>query len=352
VSLVVPSLARFAAWTGAPFGDGRLVGAGSIAGRMSLAAGMLNLGEATVDFDGNAGEGALTATMIDGKPSLQGTLDFARFDLTPYLAAVSDAVDADGAWLGTPIRLPLLDAAHVDLRLSAGQAVAGATEIGPVAASLLVKQGKLLVDVGEAHLGGGLVEASVSAEMVGSGLAGKISIKIENLPAQTAVGLFGIAGVTGIASATVDLAGTGVTWGDLFEDLAGAASVNLVEGTVDGFDLKLLPQMVADPSAVPEGGSTSFAVASGTFAVGDGVVATQDLTADGPAFELALTGRAWVAAPAIEARGVLTVLGEPPQEVPFLVNGTWRAPRVLPDLGGPLPRDDGGRADSPLPTDG
>ena len=53
-----------------------------------------------------------------------------------------------------------------------------------------------------------------------------------------------------------------------------------------------------------------------------------------------------------DAYPLLTLLADTPRDVPFLVNGTWGALQVHPDLGGTLPRDDGGRADSPLPTDG
>ncbi len=37
---------------------------------------------------------------------------------------------------------------------------------------------------------------------------------------------------------------------------------------------------------------------------------------------------------------------------PFLVNGQWPVLRVHPDLGGTLPREDGGGSDPVLPTDG
>ena len=200
-SLAVPSVARFGAWTGA-LGETSLIRAASIAGKVSWAAALLNLSEMTIDLDGNAGEGALTATVVDGKPSLQGTLDFTRFDLTPQLDALRAAVDADGAWRSDPIGLPLVTGADVDLRLSAGQAVAGATEVGPVAASLLVKDGIIRIEVGEAHLGEGIIEASLLAEMKDGVLSGAASLKADGIPAEAAAGLLGISGVTGTAEAT------------------------------------------------------------------------------------------------------------------------------------------------------
>ena len=110
--------------------------------------------------------------------------------------------------------------------------------------------------------------------------------------------------------------------------------------------------MIADPAASPAGGATGFSLAAATLAIADGTLSTDDLRVEGPGYALSLAGKAVLPGAAIEARGVLTVLGDTPRDVPFLVNGTWGALQLHPDLGGTLPRDDGGRADSPLPTDG
>lgn len=351
-SLKLPSVARFAEWTGAAVVETSLVRAASLAGRVSWAAATLNLGQLAIDLDGNAGEGALTATMVGGRPSLQGTLDFARFDMTPHLTAFAAAVDADGAWRQEPIRLPLAAAANLDLRLSAGQAVAGATEVGPVATSLLVKDGRMLVEIGEAHLGEGTLEASLRAEIADGGLSGAASLKADALAAETAAGLLGLSGLTGTGDATVDVAASGATWGDLVAGLSGSAAVTLMDGAVTGIDLAALPRMIADPAANPTSGATSFSRAAATLTIADGTLSTDDLRVDGPGYALNLAGKAVLGGDAVEARGVLTLLGDPPGEVPFLLNGTWGEPKLRPDLGGPLPRDDSGRADSPLPTDG
>lgn len=350
-SLAVPSVARFGTWTGAA-GETSLIRAASIAGKVSWAAATLNLSEVAIDLDGNAGEGALTATMVDGKPSLQGTLDFGRYDLTPQLDALSAAVDAEGAWQGDPIGLPLVTGADIDLRLSAAQAVADAIEIGPVAASLLVKDGIMRVEVGEAHLGEGIIEASVLAEMKDGVLSGSASLNADGIPANAAAGLLGISGVTGTVAASADLKASGATWGDLAAGVSGSGSLTVTDGSVGGVDLTLLPQIIADSASSPVGGTTGFGLAAATLAIANGTLSTDDLKVDGPGYSLGLVGKMALAGKAIEARGVLTLMGETPRQVPFLLNGSLDALQLHPDLGGTLPRDDGGRADSPLPSDG
>jgi len=334
-------VARFGDWTGAALIADSLVGAVSIAGDVSWAAATLNIAEATIDIDGNAGEGALTASLVDSKPSVQGTLDFARFDLSPYLDALSATLDPGGAWRGDAARLPLLETADVDLRLSAGQAVAGGTEVGPVAASLLVKDGALSVEVGEAHFGEGTIEASLNAGMKDGVLSGTASLKLDDVPAAAAASLFGVAGMSGTGAMSAELAAAGATWGELIASLSGSATLSLADGTVDGVDLLRLPEMIADPAAAPAGGSTSFALASSTFALADGVATTQDFRMEGTGFALTLAGKAMFAEHAVEARGVLALLGDTARDVPFLIDGAWDAPRLQPDLGGTLPRDAG-----------
>ncbi|MBN9021284.1 MAG: AsmA family protein, partial [Rhizobiales bacterium] len=124
-SLSVASVAALAKWLGATTVERPLVGSASITGVLSWFAATLNFSDANVDIDGNVGEGALTATLRDGKPSIQGTLDFASFDFAPQVAAITGALEAGDAWRAAPIDLALLRAADLDLRLSAGQAVAG-----------------------------------------------------------------------------------------------------------------------------------------------------------------------------------------------------------------------------------
>jgi len=350
-SLAVPSLAVLGTWIGAG-GDTSLIRTASIAGKVSWAAATLNLSEATIDLDGNAGEGALTATLVHGKPGLQGTLDFARFDFTPQLDALSSAIDAEGAWQGKPIGLPLVTGADIDLRLSAAAAVAGGTEIGPVAASLLVHDGIMRVEVGEAHIGGGIVEASVLAEMKDGVLSSSASLSADGVPADSLLPFLGLSGVTGTVAASADLKASGATWGDLAAGVAGNGSLTVTDGSLQGVDLTLLPQLIAAPALTAASGSTQFSRAAATLAFANGALSTDDFAVEGPGYALGLAGRLALPGKAIEARGVLTLAEEPPRQVPFLLNGSLDALRLHPDLGETLPREDGGRADSPLPSDG
>lgn len=338
-TFTVPSVAALAAWLGTPLGDRVAVGAASIAGRLSWVAANLNFLEARLDIDGNVGEGALTATLVDGRPGIQGTLDFARFDFAPIVSAVRATLDEGGAWRSAPVDLPIVRAADLDLRLSAYEAVAGGTPVGPLAATVLAKGGELMVEIGEAHLGSGFLEASLLARMVDGVLATEATLKGEDVAAETVLGLLGINGITGTGEVSARVAGAGTTWGELISGLAGTVNLDLAAGTLSGIDVASIPAAVTgDATAVPLQGTTAFDSMVANLTIAGGLVASDDFSLAGSGYDLDLAGKLALAGPTIEARGVLALAGDPPRDVPFLVTGPWASPAFQPDLGAPLAR--------------
>jgi len=353
VSLAVPSVAALAAWLGAPVGDHLVIGSASISGVLSWFAATLSFNNATVNVDGNVGEGALTAMLKGGKPNIQGTLDFARFDFAPQIAAVAASLDAAGAWRQAPIDLPVVRSVDLDLRLSAGQALAGNVEIGPLAASVLVNDGVLLAEVGEAHLGAGQLDASLRATQVDGVLAATASAKGDDVAIKTVAGLFGLSGITGRGEVSTRLSAEGATWGAFAADIAGTVSVDASDGVIEGIDLGRVPAALAgEGTPSPMGGSTGYGRLAANVTAAGGLFATDDLVLESPAYRLDLVGKLALAGPTVEARGVLTLLGEPPRDVPFLVGGPLSAPAFQPDLGAPLPRMPSGEIGGTPGSDG
>ncbi len=129
-----------------------------------------------------------------------------------------------------------------------------------------------------------------------------------------------------------DLAASGATWGDLLDGISGSASLSLLDGTVEGVDLTLLPQMIADPAANPAGGAASFSLAAATLAIADGTLSTDDLRVEGPGY--ALDPRRQGRCPDRQSRRAACSASSAmrPSDVPFLVNGTWGALNFTPTL--------------------
>jgi uncharacterized protein involved in outer membrane biogenesis len=182
-----------------------------------------------------------------------------------------------------------------------------------------------------------VIEAGLRAAPGPDGLTATAEVKADDVAVESVAGLLGLAGVTGIGEVSARMSGAGATWGDLAASLAGTAEVDLRDGTVQGIDVSRVPGALVEGGTPSLGGSTSFSQLGANVTAAAGLLATDDFHAEGPGYVLDLVGKIATGGPSVEARGVLTLLGEAPREVPFLVNGPWAAPAFQPDLGGPLP---------------
>ena len=353
VKLTTPSVRRVAEWMGRPAEAGATFGAGAIDGKVNWLGSTVAVSDATFELDGNAAEGALTATVGDGPLAISGTLAFESLDLSPYLEAANAGLTATGPWQSAPASLPLADG-DIDLRLSTSRLVAGAMEVGRTGATVTLKNGELVVNVGEAELEEGTADARVSLAMDNDALNVAAQLRLQDMSVAGLLGEFaGIDALEGIGDVTIDATAKGATWGDLIETLAGTGAIAIADGALDGVDLARLPEAIKYPKGAAWAGSTAFGSANASLAFGEGVVTVEDLRAAGDAFALQVTGHAGMFDPTIDARGTLTLAGAGDDggdmNVPFLVEGTWSDWRVLPDLGPPVDRGEAAPEPAPAP---
>lgn len=356
VTIATPSVRRVFEWVGRPLGDGSVLGAGSITAQMNWAGSSASFADATIDLDGNSAEGALTFAMTDGMPDVRGTLAFRTLDLTAYAEALrANLVGATDSQSGA-IDLPIGEIGNADLRLSAERLKLGALDVERVAATAAVKQGRLTVTVGDSGLYRGRGEARLTADVNGGkSLRTALQVKLTGIDVNSALAkLAGITALKGTGTASFDLTAEGTSWAAVGASLKGTGTIGLTNGALGGIDLGKLPAAIeAGGGAAP--GSTPVTKADGSLAVSDGVVTVADLTAEGPGYTAKLTGRAWLASSSIEGRGTLFIMPPGagtanPQEVPFLVSGTWAAPAFHPDLGSVIKREELQPAPIPAPA--
>lgn len=343
IQLTTPSVRRVVEWMGAPMGTGAILGAGAINGKINWLGPSVAISDATMELDGNAAEGALSATISDGLSSLQGTLAFETFDLTPYIEAIrARFAAAEAPWLSVPVTLALDSMGDLDLRVSTERLVAGSAEIGRTGATAILTEGQLVVTVGDAQLDEGTAEARLTVGTVDGAMAGSAQLKLRDVALGKLLEEFaGVTAFDGLTTASIDVKGQGGTLGDLIGGLTGKAAIAVTEGVFEGADIANLPEVFNDPQANPVEGSTAFTAAKASLAFAEGRVSSEDIQVDGADFGLRVAGSAGLLDPTIDARGVLT-LTDPdtaPEDVPFLVDGTWTDWRISPDLGPPVERD-------------
>lgn len=350
-TISTPSVRHLMTWLGVPAEPAATLGAASIEGKLNWTRPTLVIADAKVELDGNHAEGALAANFSGPRPRLQGTLAADTLDLSPYLESLRAELTGQGSWVLAPIRVPSLAAVDVDARISAGQVLVGTAQLGDVGVAAGVTNGKVSLDVGEAKFYGGNLTATLSAEMRNATLFGNVEARLSDMPAGVALADFaGIKSIDGTGAASLRLAGSGRSWGELARSFAGTARVTLADGSIAGFDLdRVAAALGGKTSGRLAARSTKFARAACNLKIADGEITTDDLSAEGDSFRIDLAGAASLFEPDVSGRGTLTLGktdgGATPTTLPFELSGTWQEPEVLPDLGGSVRRSELSRPD-------
>ena len=119
--------------------------------------------------------------------------------------------------------------------------------------------------------------------------------------------------------------------------IAGAASVEIDDGSVTGLDVNEVATKMIDPLAEPlhgGAGSTSFLKLAGTLAIEGSALRADNLTAEGKNFRVAFAGRGSLLTGFVEARAKLSTWdagGKNKDTIPVMITGTWREPVIAPD---------------------
>ena len=250
-SISTPSIRRLMAWLGTPVGEGATFGAAAIRGKLTWVKPAAAFDDARMELDGNQAEGAIAVTFGD-KPKIEGTLAFQKLDLTAYLEAFGASLAANGPWRSAPVRLPFA-AADLDLRLSAGEILAGSARLGRTAAAASIDDGKFTLTVGEAQFYGGQAEARLSAAMNGDALEASGEAKLDDVPTRAALGdLIGLDRLDGNGALSLDVAASGKTWGELAAGASGTAKLTVADGTLAGIDIARLAEIASNPVALSD----------------------------------------------------------------------------------------------------
>jgi AsmA protein len=333
-ALSTPSLRKVVAWLGAPLGNGSILGPASIEGRLSWHGAALSFSKATFSLDGNDAQGVASIDFGAARPAVQGTFAAAKLDLSPYFEAVRADLSANGPWPFTATRLPIADLADCDLRLSASDALIGSVRLTGFGATGTIKDGMVTVNIGEAQVYGGKLGATITARMDGNRFVSRVKATIDGALAQAPLhDLLDIGALSGKANASIDIAGSGATWGELAHSVTGEATIAIADGTLSGIDTKEIAARMVDPLAepMPPGdGVASFITLSGTVAIANSILSTGGLALEGADYAVALNGRGSLLTGSVEANATLATKGGAGRTIPLTVSGTWRAPLIGP----------------------
>ena len=331
LTMSMPSLRRFASWLGNPVGPGSTLGPASLAGQASYRARTLSIENAQFSLDGNNATGALNVKVAIA-PDITGTLAFPTIDLTPYFAGLAAAFDAGADWRAVEIQTDWFRDFTADIRLSAGSVQLGPLRFGNTAASASLRDDRLEIGVAQAAFNAGSVagdlEISRSPDRDPAVIAQLRASAVDLAQAGPALKLPWP--LAGLATLSVDLAGTGRDFGSLVNGLSGTAEFGARNGALPLFGIAeiALGGPAAAPPAVVSAPPTQVGTLSTKFSFGGGMaqlegasIAAQSFTAEAQGSIGLLDGRLALNGTAAPTAGA---------PVQFMIEGTLIQPRARP----------------------
>jgi AsmA protein len=324
-------------WTTPGGGFGRF----ALKAQTNVVGGNIALSGVNIELDGNTGEGVLTFAG-DGRKTLQGTLAADRLDLTPY---VSTARVLTGSDRSGNRRLTVLDGFNgvdVDLRLSAARITLANVKLGRTALAANLRSGNLTLAVGESQVFGGMVAGSIGLANSPTGADLKAQLQFSDVDLDQCLGeILGIRRVEGKGNLGLTLESSGASVNDLAKTLNGVANLISRKGAITGVNVEqLLRRLERNPLSGRNdfrGGKSPYDLLTVNLKITQGTALIDDMRIEGPGVRLALIGSASVPARELDLKGIATLLAStaneapPAFELPFVVQGTWDDPFILPD---------------------
>jgi len=329
-------------WAGQQTPPGGGFGRFALKAQTNVVGGTIGLSGVNVELDGNAGEGVLT---FDGRQTLQGTLAAEGLDLTPYISAVRLLTGGERGWDSKPIALDGLDAVHLDLRLSAARVNIANAKLGRTAVAANLRGGNLTVAVGESQAFGGVVRGTFGLAKSPAGADFRAQLQFSNVDLDQCLGdMFGIRRLEGKGNLSFAIDSSGRSVYDLTKGLNGTAGLTSRKGAIAGFNVEQLLKRIERRPLSGGGefrtGKTPYETLTVNLKIVQGVANVEDVRMEGPSVGLALAGSASIPERELDLRGTASLLSisasgssaaAPAFELPFMVQGPWDDPIILPD---------------------
>ena len=333
------SLRETLIWAGQRPLPGGGFGRFAIKAQTNVVGGTIGLSNVNVELDGNSAEGVLTFA-TDGRQTLQGTLATDTLDLSPYVSTVRLLTTNQREWNNGVITLDGLSGIDFDLRLSAAKVTMSNAKIGRTAIGANLRAGHLVVTVGEAQAYGGVIKGSLTLANFEKGVDVKSQLQFTDVDLETCLGqVFGLRRLEGKGNISLNVEGTGESVLAVTRTLNGTATLTGTNGALAGLNVEqLLRRLERRPLSGGgefRSGRTPYDKISVALKIVQGMVTVEDVKIEGSAVRLALAGSASIPERELDLKGTAALTpsrpGAPVFELPFIVQGSWDDPIMLPD---------------------
>jgi AsmA protein len=333
-----PSLRKTLLWAGANAPPGGGFEKVAIKADTNVVGGTVALSNVNIELDHNRAEGVLTFA-FDGRRTLQGTLAADMLDLRPYVSAIK-FVDADQReWNDGHVSLDGMTGFDVDLRLSAATVLLSNAKLGRTAIAANLRDGQLVLTVGESQAFGGIIKGAITLGDIANGLNLKSQLQFSDVDLDSCLTqLFNLRRLEGKGNISLAVSGTGDSILGVTRTLNGTVNLVGTDGALVGLNVEqLLRRLERRPlsgGAELHTGRTPYQRIEIGLNITNGKVTVDDVKIEGSAVRLALGGSASIPARNLNLTGTATLLSAATGndfELPFVVQGSWDDPIVLPD---------------------
>jgi AsmA protein len=334
------SLRSALVWTGQKPLPGGGFGRFAIKAKTNVVGGSISLSSVNVELDGNAAEGVLTFAG-DGRKLLQGTLAADALDLAPYVSTIRLLTANERAWNNGRITLDGLAGLDIDLRLSAANVTISTAKLGRTAVAANLRGGQLMITIGEAQAYNGVIKGSLALASSEHSVDVKSQLQFTDVDLESCLGqLFGLRRLEGKGNIQLAVEGTGDSILAVTQTLSGTATLTGTNGALAGLNVEqLLRRLERRPLSGGgefRSGRTPYDKITVALKINQGTVTAEDVKVEGATIVLGLVGSASIPARELDLKGTAALVAPPkpgvaPFELPFIVQGSWDDPIMLPD---------------------
>jgi AsmA protein len=334
------SLREAMRWVGLQSLPGGGAGPFALKAQATLTGGNFVLSGVNIELDGNVAEGVLAFT-TEPRMTLKGTLAADALDLTPYLANVEVLRATERDWSRGAISVDGLADFDFDLRLSAARVTAATARLGRTGVAANLSAGRLTVAIGEAQAFGGALKGAVVLAKEGEDTSIKSQLQFTDVDLESCLGeLFGLRRLEGKGNLSLAVEASGDSVLALARTLSGTANLIARPGAITGFNVEqLLKRLEQRPLSIAgdfRRGRTPFEKLDVVLRIADGIATVEDMKLEGGAIRLAVGGTASIPMRDLDLKGTASLVaasgeGAASFELPFVVQGRWDDPIMLPD---------------------
>ena len=305
-----------------------------------MSGGTIALSTVNVELDGNAAEGVLTFA-TDGRQTLQGTLAADELDLTPYISTVRLLTSNERDWNRVPISLDGLSGFDLDLRLSAARIAIAARQARPHRHRRQPARRQARRDDRRSAGVRRRAQGLVRPRRLGARRRLQVPDEFIDVDLENCLGeLFNFRRIEGRGNLALNIDASGASVLALTRGMNGTASLIGRQGALTGLNVEqLLRRLERRPLSGAgdfRSGRTPFEKLTAIIKITQGEAMVEEMRIEGPKVRLGVVGTASIPGREFDLRGVAALVSTagratPAFELPFVVQGPWDDPIMLPD---------------------